>query len=103
MAGPLGPGASPGQWDSGHPPSRNTHQGLKTEGGQWRRCRRWSQSHVTHSAGQVSANGGVSQQLQADLTLPLPAVLDVLVAAKAVFAGAMEGGHMVSAPGTTVR
>lgn len=58
---------------------------------------------MTHSAGQVPANGGVSQQLQADLALPLSAVLDVLVAAQAVFAVEMEGGHSVRAPGVTVR
>lgn len=48
---------------------------------------------MTHGARQVPANGGVSQQLQADLALPLPAVLDVLVAAQAVFAGGREGGR----------
>lgn len=58
---------------------------------------------MTHSASQVPANGGVFQQLQADLALPLPAVLDVLVAAQAVFAEEKEGGHRVSAPGATVR
>lgn len=58
---------------------------------------------MTHCAGQVPANGGVSQQLQANLALPLPAVLDILVAAKAVFAGAMKGSHIVRASGTTVR
>lgn len=46
-----------------------------------------AKGHVTHSAVQVPADSGVSQQLQADLTLPLPAVLYVLVAAQAVFAG----------------
>lgn len=47
---------------------------------------------LTYAACQVPPHGGVRQQLQCDLVLPLPAVLDVLVAAEAVFAVAQRDG-----------
>lgn len=49
-------------------------------------------ARVTYSAGQVSSHGGVREELQRDLILPLPAVLDVLMAAEAVFTGAETQG-----------
>lgn len=38
----------------------------------------------THGAGQVPADGVLGEELQLDLRLPLPAVLNVLMAAQAV-------------------
>ena len=44
----------------------------------------------THRAGEVSADGVLGEQLQFDLCLPLPAVLNVLMAAKTVLTEGTE-------------